>query len=150
MPLEVTLATIDQGFDMCKKLRYQVFILGRGFDPELDVDEYDIKPTSYHFLGRDTETNEFVAVARCFADPESRIGKVGRVGVLKEYQGKGYGAAMMEAIESTVKDECHTIVLGAVMDKIGFYKKLGYARINDETFIDEIEQCWMAKKISNV
>ncbi|TMW68385.1 hypothetical protein Poli38472_005853 [Pythium oligandrum] len=149
MPLDVTQVSFTEGFETCKALRYQVMIVENGFDPDLDVDADDFKATTRHFLGRDVDTNEFVAVARCCVDATRREGKIGRVAVLAKCQGRGYGAALMQAVEENVKNDCDRLLLGAVMYKVGFYRRLGYERVDETTFFDETEQCWMAKSISH-
>ncbi|TMW68378.1 hypothetical protein Poli38472_005846 [Pythium oligandrum] len=149
MPLEVTRVTANEGFEIAKRLRYEVFIRGLGFDPKVDDDEYDFLDTTVHLVGRDVETNEYVAVIRCVVDPVKREGKVGRVGVLTKFQGKGYGGVLIEEVHRVIKSQCDTVLLAARPEKVGFYNRYGYARTSDETFLDDcgLDLCWMAKNL---
>ncbi|TMW68380.1 hypothetical protein Poli38472_005848 [Pythium oligandrum] len=151
MPLEVIRVTTPEGFEIAKQLRYEVFTGGLNFDPTRDVDKYDFMDTTVHLVGRDVEINEYVGVARCVVDPVKREGKVGRVGVLTKFQGKGYGRVLIKAIHRAVKSQCDTISLGAMPNKVGFYKRYGYECTGDETFFDEngIELCMMVKRLDD-
>ncbi|TMW68379.1 hypothetical protein Poli38472_005847 [Pythium oligandrum] len=151
MPLEVIRVTTSEEFEIAKRLRYEVFALQLGFDPAQDLDKYDFMDTTVHLIGRDVETNEYVAVARCLVDPAKREAKIGRVGVLTKFQCRGYGGLIIAAIHRAVQARCDTISLGAMPDKVGFYRRLGYVRINDGTFFDDngVELCWMIKNLDD-
>ncbi len=148
MVLQVTLIKTNEELDIAKALRWNVFIDEQGFDGELEVDKYDTEDTTYHFLGKDTEADKYVAVARCLVDPEQRKGKIGRVAVLQECRGKRFGAAIIKAIEEAMDDKCDKFALSAQYDKVGFYEKFGYHRSDDKIYLDEeVEHCDMEKKI---
>jgi predicted GNAT family N-acyltransferase len=79
MTLLVTPVTTDEERQQAYALRYAVFIDEQKFDAELEIDEYDAQPTTYHFLGKDAEAGKYVATARCVVISSERKGKIGRV-----------------------------------------------------------------------
>lgn len=150
MTLIVTLATTPDEMQKVMALRYQVFITEQGFNASVETDDpYDDKPSTLHFLGRDSKTNEFVAVARCLLDETNRKAKFGRVAVLAKCRGKGFGVQLMDGIEDIVRNRVDTFVLSAQYDKKDFYLKCGYSCTSDEIYLEEgAKHCWMAKPAS--
>jgi GNAT superfamily N-acetyltransferase len=89
---------------------------------------------------------QFTSAACVLVDDTKRKAKISRVSVLQECRGKHYGVALMNAIEDYVRDRVGLFLLGALIEKKGFYEKCGYRCINDEIFVDEgAKQCWMTK-----
>lgn len=130
------------------RLRFQVFPGELGYDPAVENDELDDKDTTIHFLGKDGEQGDFVAVARCLVDPENRSARIGRVAVLPESRGKQYGSALMNGIEAHVSSQVDVLGLSARTCRKSFYEKLGYACPSAETYVERGEEhCWMTKKI---
>ncbi|KAF1325727.1 Acetyltransferase, partial [Globisporangium splendens] len=112
----------------------------------LFIDESDAKDTTWHFLGKDVEQDKYVAAARAMLDPQSRKAMIGRVAVLPECRGKGYGVALMTGIEQHTADAVDSFALSARCDKRGFYEKCGYHRVNDEIYLFQgVDVCLMAK-----
>ncbi|KAF4318474.1 hypothetical protein G195_007932 [Phytophthora kernoviae 00238/432] len=136
---------LDEGQAMA--LRYRVFITEQGFNASVETDDpHDNKPSTLHFLGKDTETNEYVAVARCLLDEKNRKAKFGRVAVLSECRGKGFGVKLMDAIEDLIRDRVDMFILSAQYDKKVFYEKCGYQCTSDEVYLEEgAKHCWMSK-----
>ncbi|GAB9464399.1 hypothetical protein Gpo141_00001830 [Globisporangium polare] len=147
MTLLVTPVKTPEELELAKALRFEVFINEQGFDAAIEVDEYDAKDTTIHFLGKDVEQDKYVAVARVLMDAGARKAKVGRVAVLAECRGKNYGVALMTAVEQCVVDQVDTFALSAQYDKKGFYERCGYKCTNDEIYLDEgVKHCMMTKK----
>lgn len=68
-------------------------------------------------------------------DPETF--HIGRVAVLKEYRGKKVGTYLLKFLETKIMElGGRKAVLGAQIDKKGFYEKCGYAS-EGEIFYDE-------------
>lgn len=133
---------------MVVKLRTRVFVDEQGFIPHEEFDAPDSEPTTWHILGKDSETNQFVGVARVQLDQEMKKAKISRVALLSECRGKKFGAALMSGLERLLPEWVKTCILAALIEKDGFYAKCGYARTNDEVFIDEgVPQCWMYKSM---
>ncbi|RLN52417.1 hypothetical protein BBJ29_005051 [Phytophthora kernoviae] len=123
MTLLVTPVTTPEEFQEAKNVRLQVFHIEQKFDQELEFDNHDDESTTIHFLGKDVEQDKVVAVARVLMDEPNRKAKIGRVAVLPECRGKGYGAALMDGVEGHVRHRVDTIKLSAQFDKKGFYEK---------------------------
>ncbi|TMW68388.1 hypothetical protein Poli38472_005856 [Pythium oligandrum] len=118
-----------------------------GFDPTLDIDDYDQAETTRHFLSKDTDLDEYVAVARCLLTPELRKAKIGRVAVLPKCRGKGYGIALIKAIKDVVAHEADTYMLSAIYERQAFYQKCVYERLDDESYIEQgVPHCMMVKQ----
>ncbi|TMW68389.1 hypothetical protein Poli38472_005857 [Pythium oligandrum] len=147
MPLVVTRITTPEEFEIAKALRFQVFIQEQGFDPTKDVDEHDAAETTRHFIGKDTDLDEYVAVARVLPTPEERQVRIGRVAVLPKCRGKGHGLTLMLAVEDAMAHEADAFVLSVIYERKGFYQKCGYERLDDETYLEKgVPHCMMIKK----
>lgn len=146
MGLYVKRVTAPADLDVAKQLRYQVFSDEQGFDRDIEIDAYDALPTTWHFLGQDSDTGEYVAVARVLLDENHNKAKIGRVAVLAKCRGKSFGAALMSGVETLLPEWVETCALGAQLDKAGFYAKCGYERLDDEVYLDEgVPHCMMVK-----
>ncbi|GLD94498.1 hypothetical protein PINS_up003109 [Pythium insidiosum] len=122
MPLQVTLVKTAEEMAISKAIRFRVFVDEQGFDADIEMDEADDAPTTRHFLGKDVEQDAYVATARCLLTPELRKGKIGRVAVLQECRGKGFGVEIMKGMEALLAAECDTFMLSAQYDKRVFYE----------------------------
>ncbi|GMF14528.1 unnamed protein product [Phytophthora lilii] len=147
MPLIVTQATTPDEMQHAMSLRRRVFIDEQGFREAVEAeDPNDDKPTTLHFVGKDSETGEYVAVARCLLDEANRKAKFGRVAVLAKCRGKNFGAQLMYAIEDHVRDRVDTFVLSSQYGRKGFYEKCGYHCTSDKIYLEEgAKHCWMVK-----
>ncbi|KAF1327223.1 Acetyltransferase, partial [Globisporangium splendens] len=146
MTLLVTRVTTAEEQKIAFALRYKVFVDESGFDGDLEVEESDAEDTTWHFLGKDVEQDKYVAAARAQLDPQSREATIGRVAVLSECRGKGYGVALMTGIEQHLAGVVDSFALSARYDKRGFYEKCGYHRVNDEIYLVQgVDACLMAK-----
>ncbi|RLN06770.1 hypothetical protein BBJ28_00015527 [Nothophytophthora sp. Chile5] len=145
MTLFVTPVVTPDELKQVMALRMRVFIQEKGMD-YVETDDNDEEPSTIHFLGRDMENNKFVAVARCLLDVPKRKAQIGRVAVLAECRGKGYGVQLMNAIEDHVRDRVDSFVLSAQLEKKGFYTKCGYHCTSDDVYLEKgVEHCWMTK-----
>lgn len=119
--LNVARARPDQ-MHTCLAIRYEVFVLGQGVPPEIEVDGHD--PTCIHFLA--TWKDEAVGTARLRMLQDKR-GKAERVAVRPPWQGKGVGAALMRALEAeAVRRGLVELVLNAQEAVMPFYTALGF------------------------
>ena len=121
-------------------IRAQVFIIEQGVPAELEVDEQD--PLSRHLLL--FEENTPVATGRLTPD-----GHIGRLAVLKPYRRKGYGSRIIKQLELiAAKNGLPQVALGAQIQALNFYKKLGY-QVCSEIFMDAgIKHRMMKKALS--
>lgn len=116
-------------------VRRRVFIEEQGVPEDIEVDEHDADPatvtTALHVLGRLDEVA--VATGRLLLeDDRSRPVHVGRVAVLAEYRGRGFGREVMLALQARARELGYPgIVLSAQTHAIGFYERLGYVAHGD-------------------
>ncbi|MGC9797298.1 PatB family C-S lyase [Fervidobacterium riparium] len=132
----------DERYEICKKIRYDVFVKGQNIDEKLEQDGKDTE--AVHFLCK--HFSNYVGTARI-----RDIGthwKVERVAVLEEYRGMGYGKKIMEAIEEYIKTtNPKLIVLNAQLEVRDFYGKLGYEAISDIFIEAGIQHVKMEKRM---
>ncbi len=122
-------------------IRAQVFIIEQGVPVELEVDEQD--PLSRHLLLFEEDTP--IATGRLTPD-----GHIGRLAVLKPYRQKGYGSRIITHLEQlAVENGLSQVALGAQIQVINFYEKLGY-QVCSEIFMDAgIKHRMMKKALSS-
>lgn len=119
--LTVARARPDQ-LHTCLAIRYEVFVLGQGVPPEIEVDGHD--PTCVHFLA--TWREQAVGTARLRITPD-RQAKAERVAVRGGFQGRGIGSALMREVELEATRRGFTeVVLNAQEAVVPFYEHLGY------------------------
>jgi len=116
-----------EGFEKVKGIRYRVFVQEQGVPQELEWDSFD--RIAYHLILHLNNTP--VGTARLFTKENRSY--IGRVAVLKEYRGRGYGRIIMKAIMEHAKNiGIKRIYLHSQIYIKDFYKKLGYKEIGDE------------------
>lgn len=122
MTLAVRLATTDDR-PALHALRHEVFVLGQGVPPEVEVD------------GRDADAVHVVAVLDGRVVGTGRLleraggtASVGRMAVAASVRGHGVGAAVLRRLEQAAVERGHTAVeLHAQRHAQGFYERAGYA-----------------------
>ena len=77
------------------------------------------------------EGGRIVGTARVY-EPEPGVAKIGRVALLPEVRGRGWGALLMETLLAECRGE---VILDAQVHVIPFYQRLGFAAEGDE-FLD--------------
>ncbi|MFT6377597.1 MAG: putative GNAT family N-acyltransferase, partial [bacterium] len=106
----------------CFALRYEVFVLGQGVPPQLEVDGHDGLCVHILALWKD----EAVGTARLRTTPEGSA-KAERVGVRGGFQGRGIGTALMALLEDLARKRGDAeIRLNAQERVVPFYETLGY------------------------
>jgi len=122
-------------------IREQVFIIEQGVPAELEVDEQE--PLSRHLLLFKEKTP--IATGRLTPD-----GHIGRIAVLKPYRQKGYGTQIIKHLEQLAAENgLSQVALGAQIQAINFYAKLGYL-VYSEIFMDAgIEHRMMKKALAS-
>jgi ribosomal protein S18 acetylase RimI-like enzyme len=69
------------------------------------------------------------------------------MGVLDEYQGRGIGRMLVEALENAARDKCFEyIVLDARENAVGFYIVLGYEVVGESYLLFDSIQHYKMKK----
>ncbi len=117
--------TISQVIDptSCYCLRHAVFVKEQNVPEELERDDLDA--TAIHLLA--TVDGKPVGAARIVLMQDT--GKIGRVCVLKDQRGTGLGAALIRQALDLLRETpgITRAALGAQIDALGFYEKLGFA-----------------------
>ncbi len=111
----------------CLAIRRTVFVEEQNVPIELERDALDA--TSTHLLAR----VDGVATGTARIVFKGDTGKIGRVAVLKDARGTGLGAALVRACldEMKTRPGIARAVLGAQLDALGFYEKLGFTAYGD-------------------
>ncbi len=111
-------ANFESDHQRIMQVRNTVFVVEQGVPEELERDEKD--PVCLHalLLVDDVPT----ATGRLEDD-----GHIGRIAVLEFYRGKGAGRRILDFLEKNALEKgLHRVYLGAQLQAIPFYEKLGY------------------------
>jgi predicted GNAT family N-acyltransferase len=107
-----------------RAIRTPVFIEEQFVTHEFEWDEIDAN--AVHLLA--TFDNQPIACLRII-----HYQKIGRMAVIKQWRGKGLGAALLrEAIDICKKQGSKSICLSAQTHAINFYLKAGFKQASDE------------------
>lgn len=124
--------TEHPSFADARFVRHKVFVEEQGYSAEGEFDSTDI--SSYHIIGY--EKGVPVCTARMFEDGPLQL-HIGRVAVLSNRRGKGYGLLMMgELIDNAQRMQAKSLILNAQSDKTYFYECSGFTSTG-KTFLDE-------------
>ena len=114
-------------FEIVKAIRTCVFTNEQGADADNEFDEYD-KTSLFALL---YEGDKPVGTAR-IAETAAGI-KIGRIAILKECRGKGYGADIVKAVTDRAFDMgADKVLVDAQHYAVPFYEKLGFKVIGAE------------------
>jgi predicted GNAT family N-acyltransferase len=120
-------------------VRTAVFVHEQGIAPE---DEWDAEDATALQAVMWDEQGQAVGNARLLK-PSPRVAKVGRMAVLREARGKGYGARLLQALLVEARRRGHEEVrLSAQLSAEGFYAAQGFTAVGepfDEVGIPHIE-----------
>lgn len=117
----------DKDYDIVKKIRTAVFTNEQGADGETEFDEYD-KTADFALLYEDEKAVATARVARL-----KKGFKIGRIAVIKECRGKGFGAEIVNAVsKKAFENGAEKVFVDAQNYAVPFYEKLGFKVIGDE------------------
>ena len=120
-----------------KKIRYSVFVAEQHIDADLEFDGND--KDAIHVLL--VKNERFVGTGRMLSD-----GHIGRLAVYKEYRGQGLGTdAVMALVGEAKKLGLQRVYLGAQLNAVAFYKKLGFSEFGKSFMEAGIEHIHMEK-----
>jgi predicted GNAT family N-acyltransferase len=109
-------------------VRTAVFVHEQGIAPE---DEWDAEDATALHAVLWNEHGQVVGNARLL-QPSSRLAKIGRMAVLREARGKGYGARLLQALLVEARRRGHVEVrLSAQRSAEGFYAAHGFTVVGD-------------------
>ncbi|CAI5483649.1 unnamed protein product [Closterium sp. Yama58-4] len=106
-----------------------------------EVDAHDglgalpaVPPSAMHFLA--TVHGVPAGAGRCVVKGDGTA-KVGRIATLPQFRRQGVGRAIMHCIhEQAAKQGCVRSTLGAQLEAVPFYERLGYTVTSGEVFLD--------------
>lgn len=118
---------LTEDLDLCRALRRKVFIDEQGVPEDIEMDDQD--GHALHLLL--WQDGEAVGSARVLL--KGGTGKIGRVCVLPDGRGAGYGTALMRAAVDVLRAQpgLSRAKVGAQVQALGFYEKLGFAPQGD-------------------
>lgn len=112
-----------------RNIRTTVFIREQQVPVDLEWDEFDMIST--HFLAFNNH-REAVGTARLLPD-----GHIGRMAVLKEWRGKGYGSAILKKILKELRARhMQKAMLNAQISAVKFYERFGFQQVSGEKFFE--------------
>jgi predicted GNAT family N-acyltransferase len=139
--MNINTVTWDDAHSALRLIRQKVFIEEQQVPEDLEWDSGD--QVAIHFLGK--EGNRPVACARLFKD-----GKLGRLAVLKDYRGKGWGQRILQAAEQHLLDQKKdTLSLDSQANSYHFYLKNGFHSTEDMSWDADIPHLHMQKLLLN-
>lgn len=116
-----------ENFEIVKAIRTRVFTNEQGADADGEFDEYDEK-SIFALLYEDDLP---VGTAR-IAETAAGV-KIGRIAILKECRGKGYGADIVRAVTKRAFDMgADRVLVDAQNYAVPFYERLGFHIIGTE------------------
>lgn len=138
------LSVPDEDVLLCFGIRRRVFIDEQGVPEEVEMDAND--RTATHVLA--TSEGKAVGAARIVVlhiqeggemGDGVRVGKIGRVCVVPEMRGRGFGRSLVRfAVDELRKTlgEGGTAMLGAQVHAMGFYEGMGFEAIPGDEYMD--------------
>ena len=124
--------------DALKQVRETVFVQEQRVPVELEWDGLDDQ--CLHMLAEDPQGNP-IGTGRLLPD-----GHIGRMAVLKEWRGRGVGAALLRALmEEGEKRGFRELALAAQVQAMSFYEKAGFVaegEVFDEAGIPHRNMVW--------
>lgn len=108
-------------------IRRTVFIEGQNVPEDREVDGMDDE--ALHLLLE--KDGKPIGTARLLTDGD--VGKIGRVAVLEDHRGEGFGVLLINKSMEVLRDRgLRRAKLGAQTHAIGFYEKLGFTVFGPE------------------
>lgn len=125
-----------------KLIRETVFVKEQGFKEEFDSVDLIATHIVIYSDGKPA------AVGRYFNEGNSPTYHIGRVAVMKEYRGLGYGKDIMDIAEKHIKAEGgEKIEVSAQLQAKPFYEKCGYTAVGDIYYDEHCKHILMFKNI---
>lgn len=129
----ITFITSDSDdFQLVRDIRKSVFTVEQGADSDTEFDFYDEKgkATLYALL---YDGEKAVATSRLALTEKGY--KIGRIAVLKDFRGKGYGDKIVRAvIEKAFEKGAEAVFVDAQNYAVPFYEKFGFMVIGSQIF----------------
>lgn len=135
--------TFDKATDDSKYIRFTVFCDEQGVIKSHEIDELDDDSSVCHIVAY--ENGKPVATCRYYRECEN-MWHAGRIAVLKECRGKGYGRAVLEKAEEEMKKlGADSVFISAQTQAQRFYEALGYKAFGEVYPEEDIPHIAMKK-----
>ena len=130
--------------DSAITLRNEVFVEEQGFQEEFD----ELDETAIHVVAYDDNDTP---MGTCRYSPTEKAGEylIGRIAVLPAYRKMGVGAKMIREAERHILYAGGALIhIGAQVQAMPFYAKLGYIPVGERYMDEHVEHQGMEKKIN--
>lgn len=125
------------------QIRMAVFVEEQGFNEEFDTID-DISTHLVLFCD-----DKAAAVCRFYFDDIKKEYLIGRLAVLPQYRGKGYGADLVIQAERMIRSRGgSSISLHSQCQAQRFYEKLGFSAYGESDFDEDCPHQWMTKSLN--
>ena len=126
---EVKVVDTSEGRELAYSIRREVFVLEGNVPADYERDELD-ESGSIHYLG--FLGDDAIGVSRVVV--RGTEAQIGRVCLLSQHRGKGYGKALMDGVISHISTlgGIETLFLHAQDNVIDFYKDLRFEIVGDQ------------------
>ena len=144
--MKCIIATEQKHFYDQVLVRKEVFIIEQNVPIEEEFDQHDREAVQFVVYDGD----QAVGAGR-FRIVDNK-GKIERICVLKSHRKRGIGRLLIETIETYARTntDIDTLILGAQLQAMPFYERLGF-QADGDIFLDaNIEHRWMKKDIKKL
>ena len=131
---------LREAADEILRLRAEVFVVEQAIAYNDLLPDIDCLATTTRYVVFDDD-GEALAYLRTYPYEDAR--KIGRVASAAAVRGKGFGAALMDAV---VADETGLLVLSGQMTVEKFYERYGFTRVGDPYLEEAIDHVWMERR----
>lgn len=141
--IKIIKVSSEKQMEDCFHIRTVVFIHEQNVPVQEEIDGLD-KQADHYLLSADEKP---VATARVRI--QDGMAKIERVAVLKNQRGLNIGRRLMEFIMADIlkNSDIKILKLGAQIQAIVFYEKLGFESYGEEYFDANIRHNWMKKEL---
>jgi predicted GNAT family N-acyltransferase len=141
--IKIIKTSTEKDMEGCFHIRTVVFIHEQNVPMDEEIDGLD-KEADHYLLSTDDEP---IATARVRF--KGGVAKIERVAVLKSRRGLNIGRRLMEFIMADImkNSDIKTLKLGAQIQAISFYEKLGFKSYGDEYLDANIRHIWMMREL---
>ena len=123
-----------------RNIREEVFLKEQGFQSDKD----QIDDIAIHIVGFENDTP--VATCRVFESETKGVYILGRLAVVKEYRGRGFGKELIRQAEKCVKElDGKSLTMHSQLHAKEFYSKLGYQEYGQVEYEQNQPHIWMKK-----
>jgi predicted GNAT family N-acyltransferase len=129
----------EHALDLCKRLRWTVFVEEQNVPPSLEHDEHDRLPVGdeprapvHALVEMIVEGREVPCAAGRFIWKSDTVAKMQRMAVIDDARKLGVGRKLLAFLEGEARSRgAKKFTLGAQLHARGFYEKNGYTVVSD-------------------